>query len=163
MASRFRGNDDPSAALFLTHDHEPLPIRRDVIHRVEADIVRRPEQHRLRATHWQRTANRRAEPHRDQRAVAPVVELSPVAAPDWVHASAQRDRHTLLTGMRVRIEIHLGTPRFVRGVRDPSPIRAHLDTEGPPSMFIELRRASLGDDAGLVGAAGLERTLPVAR
>ncbi len=38
-------------------------------------------------------------------------------------------------------------------------IRAHLDAEGPPSMFIELRRAELGDDAGLIGAAGLSRVL----
>jgi hypothetical protein len=38
-------------------------------------------------------------------------------------------------------------------------IRAHLDAEGPPAMTVRLAKASLGDDAGLVGAAGLERAL----
>jgi len=38
-------------------------------------------------------------------------------------------------------------------------IRAHLDAEGPPAMRIELARAALGDDAGLVGAAALEQAL----
>ncbi|HQY63200.1 MAG: ROK family protein [Myxococcales bacterium] len=38
-------------------------------------------------------------------------------------------------------------------------IRAHLDAEGPPAMRVELARATLGDDAGLIGAAALERAL----
>ena len=38
-------------------------------------------------------------------------------------------------------------------------IQAHLDAEGPPAMKIALARAALGDDAGLVGAAALERAL----
>lgn len=38
-------------------------------------------------------------------------------------------------------------------------IRAHLDAEGPPAMRIELARAALGDDAGLIGAAALERAI----
>jgi len=38
-------------------------------------------------------------------------------------------------------------------------IRAHLDAEGPPAMRVELARAALGDDAGLLGAAALERAL----
>jgi len=41
-------------------------------------------------------------------------------------------------------------------------IRAHLDREGPPAMHVALARASLGDDAGLVGAAALEDALPPA-
>ncbi len=39
-------------------------------------------------------------------------------------------------------------------------IRAHLDREGPPAMQIALAKASLGDDAGLMGAAALEEALP---
>ncbi len=42
-------------------------------------------------------------------------------------------------------------------------IRAHLDAEGPPAMRIELARAALGDDAGLIGAAALDRALSGAR
>lgn len=42
-------------------------------------------------------------------------------------------------------------------------IRAQLDAEGPPGMTVRLAKASLGDDAGLVGAAGLERALTGAR
>jgi glucokinase len=38
-------------------------------------------------------------------------------------------------------------------------IRAHLDSEGPPAMRIELARAALGDDAGLIGAAALDQAL----
>lgn len=39
------------------------------------------------------------------------------------------------------------------------PIRAHLERFGPAGMPIALARATLGDDAGLVGAAALSRAL----